>query len=285
MLQLDLNGRLCGTILQLMNSKLKVFSVLSFAVFSFYTIWWILLRLDSAPEALNADAFSDTYGILALIAGVAGIGIAKEWGGFKSLMGKAVMFFSFGLLAQAFGQFVYSIYFFLLDKEVPYPSIGDIGYFGSVLLYIYAIYCLARVSGAHITLKSFGNKIFALLIPATILGFSYYMFLRDYEVDTSMPVATFLDFGYPLGQAIYIAIAILTYTLSRRILGGIMKSRILFVLAALVAQYIADFVFLYQASHETWEAGGINDFTYLLAYFLMGLALLGIGRAYKEIKE
>lgn len=268
-----------------MNSKLKVFTALSFVTFIFFTIWWVLLHPDIAPPKYSGDAFSDTYGVMALIGGIAGIGIAREWGGFKSLMGKSLMFFSLGLLAQALGQLVYSIYFFWLGEEVPYPSLGDIGYFGSVLLYIYAIYCLAKVSGAHISLKSFYNKLFVILIPAAILGLSYYMFLKDYQVDSSAPLTTFLDFAYPLGQAIYIALAILTYTLSRKILGGMMKGPILFVLFALLVQYIADFIFLYQASHETWTAGGISDFIYLTAYFVMALALLSIGKVYKQARE
>ena len=267
-----------------MPSKLKTFTIASSLLFGLYVFWWVALRTNAAPSGFSGDSFSDTYGILALLGGIAGIFIARRWGGFRSLMGRAIMFFSLGLLAQAFGQAVYSIYYFWLGEEVPYPSLGDIGYFGSVLLYIYAIYCLARVSGVQISLKSFYNKFLALIIPIILLGLSYYWFLKDYEVDTSAPLTTFLDFGYPLGQAIYIALAILTFTLSRKILGGIMRGPILFVLFALFVQYIADFTFLYQASRETWEAGGISDFIYLVAYFFMTLALLSIARAYKEIR-
>lgn len=242
------------------------------------------MRLGADLPGLTPDAFSDTYGVLALIGGIAGIGIARAWGGFKSLTGKALMFFSLGLLAQALGQAVYSVYFFWLGEEVPYPSLGDIGYFGSVLLYIYGIYCLAKVSGARISLKTFSNKIIALLIPAVLLVSSYYIFLKDYEVDWSSPLTVLLDFGYPLGQAVYIAIAVLAFLLSRKILGGIMRGRVLLLLFALLVQYIADFVFLYQASHETWVAGGSDDFIYLLAYFSMAMALLWIGKAYNEIR-
>lgn len=267
-----------------MSSKLKILLWASAIVYVGYTGWWLLLQSDNAPASLSGDSFSDTYGILALLGGIAGMVIAQRWGGFRSQMGRAVSFFSLGLLAQAFGQAVYSAYYFLLDQEVPYPSLGDIGYFGSVLLYIYAIYCLAKVSGVRLSRKSFSGKLFAILVPLGLLLFSYTVFLKDYQVDTSAPLTSLLDFGYPLGQAIYISLAILTFTLSRKILGGIMKGPILLVLFALVVQYVADFVFLYQASRETWEAGGISDFIYLTAYFMMTLALLSIGRAYRRIR-
>jgi len=257
-------------------------SILVYLVFGFFAAWWVLLRLNKAPSSLSGDSFSDTYGVAALIGGLIGLRIAKDWGGFKSQMGKALSFFSFGLLAQAFGQLVYSMYFFFLHRDIPYPSLGDIGYFGSVLLYIYAIYTMLKITGAHLNVGTIGKRLFVLVIPLALLVTSYYIFLRGYTY--SSPLASFLDFGYPFGEAIYISIAIITFALSRKLLGGIMRGRLLFLLFALLIQYIADFSFLYQDSRNTWTAGGINDFIYLVAYFLMGLALLNIAGAYREIR-
>lgn len=268
------------------KGEIRAFGYFGVIVFLAYATWWFLLRYTSSlPAGLNGDAFSDTYGLMALIGGSAGILVARKWGGFKSLMGKALMFFSLGLLAQAFGQAVYSVYYFLLDQEIPYPSIGDVGYFGSVLIYIYATYCVAKVAGAHFKLKSIWSKLLVLAVPGGLLGFSYYMFLRGYERGDSSIIATILDFGYPLGQAVYIAIALLAFLLSAQILGGVMRGRILLLILALLVQYVADFVFLYQANRETWVAGGINDGIYLLAYFLMTVSLIWIGKAYLEVQK
>lgn len=267
-----------------MGTKLRVFSVAAGLIFVTYTAWWMLLRLDRASEFFNGDNFSDSYGTLALVGGIAGVIIAHQWGGFKSYMGRAVLAFSAGLLAQALGQIVYSYYFWFLGQEAPYPSWGDVGYFSSVLFYIYGMYCLLKVSGARLTLGLFRNKLAAFILPALLLAGSYYVFLKDYEVDWSAPLVTFLDFGYPLGQAFYISLALLTYMLSRKILGGIMRRRVLLILAALVVQYVADFMFLYRYNHDQWYSGGPSDYTYLLAYFLMTMALLSIGKASREIK-
>lgn len=267
-----------------MGSKTKIFSWLAGLMFAVFTVWWILLRLDAVPEILSGDNFSDSYGVLALVGGVAGLAIARQWGGIRSYMGRAVLAFTAGLLAQAFGQIIYSYYFWFLGQEAPYPSWGDVGYFGSVLLYIYGTYCLLKVSGARLTMGLFRNKLAAFVLPALLLVSSYYIFLKDYEVDWSAPLVTFLDFGYPLGQAFYISLALLTYMLSRKILGGIMRRRVLLLVAALVVQYTADFMFLYRFNRDQWYAGGPSDYTYLLAYFLMTMALLSIGKASREIR-
>ena len=246
-------------------------------LFALFSAWWLILRYINNPSDFSLELFSGTYGSMALFGAISGIVMSRHWGGYKSYMGRAVLMFALGLLAQEFGQITYSLYTLLLDKEIPYPSIGDLGYFGSIPLYIYGVWLLSRVSGVKVSLQSYGAKMQALLIPAAILVLSYWMFLREYQFDWSQPLTVFLDFGYPLGQAIYISLAILAYTLSRKFLGGVMRPVILFVLFALVIQYVADFSFVYQNNNGTWVTAGINDYTYLVAYFVMSLALLRFG--------
>ena len=117
-----------------------------------------------------------------------------------------------------------------------------------------------------------------------MLIFSYFFFLRDYQFDWSNPLKIFLDFGYPLGQAIYVSIAILTYVLSKGVLGGVMKPKILFLVFALIIQYLADYNFLLQAANSTWQNGGYGDLIYLIAYLLMALSLLQLKVKYISSK-
>ena len=88
--------------------------------------------------------------------------------------------------------------------------------------------------------------------------------------------SVFLDFGYPIGQAVYVSIAILAFILSKDVLGGIMRGPIIFVIYALVIQYLADSNFLFQVINSTWINGGYGDFLYTLAYFLMAISLIKI---------
>lgn len=229
--------------------------------------------------------FAAAYGIVALVGGIFGLRASRKWGGTKSLVGKALIFFGLGLLAQEFGQLAYSFYIYALEAEVPYPSIGDVGYFGSVLLYIYGAYLLAKAAGVKFSLKNITNKLVAIIIPAVILIISYSVFLRAYEFDFSVPLTIFLDFGYPLGQAIYIAIAVLTYMLSRRFLGGVMRPAILLLIFALFVQYVADFTFLYGLQHEAIYPGGWNDYLYFVAYTIMGYALLNFDTIAQNLKS
>jgi hypothetical protein len=258
--------------------KYKLSIVIATLLFSGLLLFWLYLSTQGLQgDTDQAELFSAIYGSLALFGGVSGLFISKKWGGRKSLIGKSVLFASLGLLAQELGQVTYSMYTYLWHQEIPYPSLGDIGYFGSVLFYILAAYFLIRATSVKTDRSGWQSKILVTVLPLAILAGSYIMFLKQYEFDFSQPLAVFLDFGYPLGQALYIALALLAFLLSRKYLGGVMRPVILAVLFSLILQYAADFVFLYQVSRDTWVTGGANELMYLVSYFAMTLSLIGFG--------
>ena len=254
-------------------------------LFAFLTAWWMILYFSGLKENFNNYFFGASYGILALLGGIWGLQIANKWGGVKSVMGKAIILLSLGLLAEEFGQIVFSTYNIFLGVEIPYPSLADVGYFGNIPLYILGIIYLAKASGIHFTFKKLSSKIQLIFFPALMLTLSYLFFLQKYEFDWSNPLRIFLDFGYPMGQAIYISIALLIYSLSKNILGGIMKSRILLLLLAFTAQYLADYNFLLQNSRGTWYNAGYGDYLYLLAYFIMTLGLLQLDAVLNKLQH
>jgi hypothetical protein len=220
---------------------------------------------------------------MALVGAIIGFLAAKKWGGFKTVLGKALTFFSLGLLAQEAGQIIYTYYIYGAKIQIPYPSWGDAAYFGSVLLYITAAFFLSKAAGAKFSLKNTRYKAVAVIVPAALLATSYWVLLNNHQYDTSHPLTVFLDFGYPMGQAVYISIAITAYLLSRKLLGGVMRKGIVLVILALFVQYIADFMFIYQSSRGTWLTGRLDDLLYFIAYFVMATAMIQFYRIYKSL--
>ena len=249
----------------------------------FYTFWWVIIHLFLPQNHFLYEQYGLTYGVIAVWGGIWGIVIANKWGGFRSVMGRAILMFALGLFAQVFGQLAYSYYIFVLHIPIPFPSIGDIGFFGTIPFYIYGSYLLARASGVRVSLHSFQSRVQALGIPLLMLAVAYYLFLRNSPFDLSKPLETVLTYGYPLGQAIYLSIAILTYSLTRGILGGIMKSKVFFLIIAFVAQFLADYAFLYFQS--SYYPGSIIDYFYVVAYFLMTFGILQLLTVYKKLRH
>ncbi len=256
---------------------------LTILIFIILSIWWVFIYLGGTKDAPINHIFGFVYGGFSLWGAILGIGIAKKWGGFKSLIGRALYFLSFGLMLQAFGQYSFWYLNFFLKIEVPYPGIPDIGYFGTIPFYAYSALLIARISGVSFSLKTLFSKLQAVIIPLLMLGIGYFLFLKDYQFESSSPLQIFLDFGYPLGQALYISIAIFTYSLSRSVLGGIMKPRIMFVLIAFFCQFLADYIFIY--FHDLYFPASFIDYFYLLAYVTMTLALIEMKIAFNKIKD
>lgn len=263
----------------LLKDKLAWFTVGFFIVLS---IWWVFIFLGGTKDNPVNHIFGFIYGGFSLWGGILGLLCSRRWGGFKSYIGRAILFLSFGLLFQAFGQYSFWYINYFLKIEVPYPGIPDIGYFGTIPFYIYAAYLLAKSSGAKISLRSFRNQLQAVFIPLIMLTVAYTLFLRNYEFNWNDPLIIFLDFGYPMGQAIYISIAILTYSLSRKLLGGIMKFPILFLIFAFFAQFLADYIFIY--FHNLYFPASFIDYFYLLAYFIMSLGLIQLKVVADELR-
>ena len=260
-----------------MESKIKTEAVRTFIfiVFLGLTIWWILLFISGSKTGFPNYLFGAVYGpLMSFIGAIIGLKISLSWGGTKSILGKTIFALSVGLLASFFGQVVFSYYNIFLKVEIPYPSVADIGFFANIPMYLYAMTLLLGISGGKVTLKSTFALLQAVVIPLGLLTISYLIFLKHYEFDLSQPLKIFLDFAYPLGQALYVSAAILTYTVSRKLLGGIMKGKIVLIIVAFVMQYVADFNFLYQTSQGTWYNGGYGDYLYLVAYTVMTLSLL-----------
>lgn len=253
--------------------------------FLIITGWWVSLFLSDVQQTPQNYLFGATYGLINLWAAFCGLMIARKWGGWSSVIGRAISVLSLGLLAQEFGQLIFSYHNVFLGVEVPYPSLADIGFFGTIPFYIYGIYCLAKAAGVKFSLNTFINQFQALIIPVIILSASYFIFLREYTIDWSDQIKTFLDFGYPLGEAVYISIAILTFSLSRKLLGGVMRNKILFVVLAFILQYVAEFNFLFQNNNGTWVNGGYGDYLYFLAYTAMALGLIQFKTVLSKIEK
>jgi hypothetical protein len=267
--------------------KNRLAYIAPFLIFLFFSGWWLYLKtLDLDFTRAQRQIWGATYQILAIYGGIIGLLISKKWGGYRSLIGKIILAFSIGLFLQSFGQTYSSYYVYFYSVEAPpYPAIGDIGFFGSVVAYIYGVILLSRISGVGVSLKKIHNKALICTVPCLFILFSYIFFLKNYEFDWSIPLKVVLDFGYPFGQALYVSIAASALFMSRNILGGMMKKPILFLIFALIFQYFSDFMFLYQASAGNWYVGNINDFLYCTSYFIMLISLIQLGRAFDHIKN
>jgi hypothetical protein len=258
---------------------LQVIIIILFLVFSF---WWLISKFVY-HQAGEDMIWGNSYQLIALVGAIGGFIVAKNFFyGIKSLnlVRRSILLFAVGLLLQMFGQTVFGFYIVFMKIHIPYPSIADIGFLGSIICYIFALLFLARVTGIKINIKSFKKRPDSLLIPAILLTVSYIIFLRHYQFDWSHPVTVFLDFAYPFMEAISVSLALSILLFSRKIVGEIIKWPPL--LLAMLMQYIADFNFSIQFEKGTWVNSGYGDVLYMCAYFILSIALVQIGITFQK---
>lgn len=255
-------------------------------LFTFYTVWIVLLHTPLiSPDSYLFDLFTDTYGVIAAVGGIIGLIISFKWGGVNSIVGRSIFLFSLGLIFHFLGQISFAAYRAIYQVDVPYPSFGEIFYFGSIPIYIYATWLIGEAAGVKYKLKVFKYQLISAMVVLGMVGASYYLFISQYDFSEYDWVLIFLEIGYPVGQAIYVSLAILALLLSKSLLGGVMRDKVVLVLWALIIQYIADTHFTYEALNETLYAGGLNDYLYIISYFIMAVALYKFKKLPEQLSE
>lgn len=256
----------------ILRSKLT-FVFLAYFLFLFF--WWLKIALSGVKVSTENHLFNFSYTFIALFGALYGLYVAwKVWGGFRSVIGRGLIFLSLGLLGEWFGSTIWSYFNIIEQVEVPYPSIADLGFFSIIPLYALAMIHFGRASGVRITIRSFLGALQAILIPAIMVLVSYLLFLRNIEIDWGNPVKLFLDFGYPGGEAITVSFGILAFSLSLKVLGGRMRSRIFYIVFAVVFQYITDYLFLYRSGMGQYYNAGFVDLLYAASFMIMSLGLV-----------
>lgn len=242
-----------------------------------WMVWWIFINFFGYEG--SRDNFTDTYSLVALIGSVVGLIVAKKWGGFSSRFGKSIAFFAIGLGLQFLGQLIYGYYFRVLDVELAYPSIGDIPYLLSNVMYVLAVINILRViTPVGSFLKPLKVLVTSLVMSLGVLAAMYFGFLHLAAQDERGLIFQVVNIAYPLIQSVYFLFGLIALLQARRIAGGKMFWAVFVLLIALVVQYSADFMFLYQSYHDTWEAARLNDLIFVSAYTLMVLSILMINQ-------
>src|SRR3989344_7646803 len=90
-------------------------------VFTLLTLFWIYLQVAIPEDTEVHTFFGAIYGIVALLGAIFGLKVALKWGFFSSILGRALVMFSLGLLMQEFGQATLSYFHYVYDIEGQYP--------------------------------------------------------------------------------------------------------------------------------------------------------------------
>ncbi len=241
--------------------------------------YWIVLHTSGLKVGFWNDLYSDLVGIIPLIGGIIGLFISKSWGFFKSSVGRAVFFLSAGLFSWGVGSLIWDYYNFFLHIPVPYPSLADIGYLPGILLCAIGVSNLPHAIGSKFVFSKRYRNLLIFFIPASVLILSYCILvfvtknILVFAPFTSI-VKLFFDIAYPASDVVILTIALIIGT-SFKFFGGKYKLSIYSILLGFCFQYIADFLFSYITTANTYYNGGITDLMFTISLCFLTFGVLG----------
>lgn len=256
-----------------MKSRINGSSKIVLAASLALVVWWVFIAVRGIENTNENYWYGIVEGLLPFVAALFGFANARQWGGFKSVMGKAVGLLSTGLLTWGIGTIIFGYYNIVLQVQVPYPSLADAFYIISWPLWAVSMIYLSRATGVQFQLRTLIGKAVFLLIPIIVIIGSYYVLIvvaRQGTLGlTENFLTNFFNLAYPIGDIVILTIALLIYGLSFKYLGGFFKWACIFVLAGFVLNYIGDFSFVYLTTKGTYFVANWVDLVYTITFFCL----------------
>lgn len=258
------------------NLKVHIYLYLPLLLYVAFVAWWAGINFFNLPDR---DNFADSYSVVALIGGIAGLVAASKWGLLKSKFGAAMSYLSIGLLVQFLGLLIYTLYYRIGGVELAFPSVGDIPLLLASVFYVLGVYNLLKVIVYNSSIfKPRIILVLSILATVGLLILLWFSFLNLGIQDDRGFIYSLLNVLYPLSQAFYFLLGLVAVMQARRMTGGKMLLPVSVMLSALIVLYAADFTFLYLDYNDLWEPAAWNDLLYLSGFGLMVLAMLLIDR-------
>lgn len=262
--------------------KTKIYSIANvkflLPIYVLVILWWFTIFFRGIQETTENYLFSLIYSILPLGGGIIGFINARQWGGFASSLGRAVLFISGGIFAWGIGNLIFGYYNLILGVPIPYPSIADGAFFLLYPLSAIGVLFFFRPTGASFGLRHLSGKFLLLIIPVFFIALSYYLLFivarGGVIINDGGLLKLFLDVAFPVGDVVVITLASILYSLSLKYLGGTFRKPIIFIITGFISTYIADFLFSYTTTVGTYFVGKWVDIFYPTAFLLIDLGLI-----------
>ncbi len=264
------------------KSKLSYYALDIF--FLFLGMWWLTIQARGLTTGAENYHFNTAYAIMTALGGVIAIRNAKEWGGIKSLYGRTLIGVGLALISFAIGGIIWAYYNYggltlsnvLAPQpisDVPYPGWPDIGFGGFFPFCLFGLWSLVTAVGFKYVWQTNRGKLFLIVTPvvATVVTFLIFKDLRPLSFDGGEALAVGLNYYYTVGDAIMIGISIALLFLSNKFGGGKLRPAVTFITLGLIVQYLADLIFNYRTSQETYYNADISDMLYATALYLIAV--------------
>jgi hypothetical protein len=173
-------------------------------------------------------------------------------------------------LAWGLGMVVWTTYESILGRDVPFPSLADVGYLATVPLAVAAV--LIFPTAPQRLAAQARTVVDGLVIGGSLLIVSWILALGPVvHGGGAGPLADTLAIAYPVGDVVIATIVL--FAMARSHLGSPLgRLTLLLLCGGLLAAAVADSGFSYLALQNAYASGNRIDIGWFLAYLLVFLA-------------
>jgi diguanylate cyclase (GGDEF)-like protein len=248
-------GRLAQALsspLTLLAASMLLFAALSTALVFVFT-----------PGGKAAIAFTDSATVVVAVA-------AAVLAGFAATRSASRIRLSWGLIAAglavwAASEALWSFYELILNQNVPFPSIADIGYLGAVPLLLAGVVLLGSgsriVTGLRTTLDGI-----AIVLAGSVLVW-HEILLPMYSDSTATGVEKVVGGAYPLGDLVLFFGLVLLLSRNR---GGRAGAVLWLFSGGMAMMLTADIAFAYLSLSDSYVSGSTIDLGWIYGYLMIG---------------
>ena len=182
---------------------------------------------------------------------------------------RAWMLLGLACLSWGCGQAAWTWYEVVLGREVPFPSIADIGYLGFVPLAAAGLLAFPSVS---LRLSTRVRTVLdGLLIATAILFVSWMVVLGPLLKAGGHPLTLTIGLAYPLGDVVIISILLFASS-HRRQRGSFGRANRWLLFAGLLGFAVADSGFVFLTNSGSYASGSLIDIGWFCAFAAIFLA-------------
>jgi signal transduction histidine kinase len=168
-------------------------------------------------------------------------------------------------MSWAIGEAIWSYYELGLGREVPFPSLADVGFLGLIPLAVAGMLSFPSAPGG-LTARA-RTLLDGLIITGSLLFVSWHTVLGPTYRESSGTLETLIGLAYPIGD---IAILSIVLFIALRVARG-HRGALMFIGAGLGVLALADSGFIYQNLHNTYASGSLIDPLWEVGFLLMML--------------
>lgn len=224
--------------------------------------WSVLLHFEPTHSTLLNYLFNLSYGLNFAIASLLSFSYIKRFPLYKT----ALTFFGVSNLFFFIAQLIWVYYNVIVMSEIPYPGPSDFFWLMFYPLIGTGFLILLKNLKAQLNLAD----IFEFVVVSSIIFLIISSFLTLNSSQEGLPVLTqVLNYLYPVFDSILIGLSVATLHSQ----AGQLKYHLLYFIFGFATLVIADTLFAYQTTIETYWNGNSADLIFSIAGFFL---LMGI---------